>query len=133
VSHLLDTDTCVLWLRKNLNVRQRLLRLRPDQVAVSVITAGELYYGAAKSAREAEETAKVEALLTPMTLLPLNDPILRSFGSLKAQFERVGERLDNFDLLIAATALAEGRILVTLNTRHFRRIDGLQLEDWHGA
>ncbi|MBW3624689.1 MAG: PIN domain-containing protein [Armatimonadetes bacterium] len=127
----MDTDICVHWLRRNPSVRGRLLTLRPDQVAVSVITVGELYYGAAKSARKSMEISKVEAFLAPIAILSLTDPVLRRFGDLKSDLEKAGERLDNFDLLIAASALTEGRVLVTHNTRHFRRIAGLSLENWY--
>jgi tRNA(fMet)-specific endonuclease VapC len=56
--------------------------------------------------------------------------ILKRFGELKAQLRQTGKPLPDFDLLIASTALAEDRVLVTNNTRHYQRIMDLQLENW---
>jgi predicted nucleic acid-binding protein len=52
------------------------------------------------------------------------------FGLLKAQLEISGNRLDDFDLIIASCAMAHNLTLVTNNTKHFQRIDGLKLANW---
>ena len=65
-----------------------------------------------------------------MNVFPLNDDILKRFGALKAHLRKSVQILPDFDLLIAATALAESKILVTNNVRHYRRIPDLRLENW---
>ena len=57
-------------------------------------------------------------------------PVLPVYGDVKAELESKGEGLDDFDLLIGATALANNLVLVTNNTRHLGRIPGIMLEDW---
>ncbi len=130
MTYLLDTDTCVYWLNGRLTVRERLQAIGLDRVAISVITVAELYYGAHNSARVDENLARVQAFAGQIPALPLDDAILATFGRLKAELRRQGQPLADFDLLIAASALVQGRILVTNNVRHYTRIPGLQLESW---
>jgi predicted nucleic acid-binding protein len=63
-------------------------------------------------------------------VIPLGSESTQIFGMLKSQMERKGTRLDDFDLAIAATALAHNLILVTNNLNHFKRIAGLKLANW---
>lgn len=130
MSYLLDTDTCVYWLKGRPAIRERLLIIGLDQVAISVITVAELYYGAYNSARVNENLARAQAFARQIAVLPLDDATLVVFGRLKAEFRRQGQPPADFDLLIAASALAQGRILVTNNVRHYARIPSLQLENW---
>ena len=57
-------------------------------------------------------------------------PSLRLYGKLKAELEMKGQRIDEFDLLIGATSIANKMIMVTSNIKHFDRITGIQLENW---
>ena len=57
-------------------------------------------------------------------------PAAELSGELRATLETSGQRIGGYDLLIAGTALAEERILVTHNTREFGRIPKLTVEDW---
>lgn len=133
MTHLLDTDTCIYWLNGVEPVRKQLEAVGMGNVAISVITAAELYFGAYNSARVAENLARAETFVKQMTALPLSDTALKVFGQLKADLRRQGRPVADFDLLIASTALAENRILVTNNTRHYQRIPELQLENWTTA
>jgi predicted nucleic acid-binding protein len=65
-----------------------------------------------------------------LTILPLTVREAQVFGQVKAELERRGQRLDDADLWIAATALAHDLTLVSHNQRHFSRIEKLLLEDW---
>lgn len=130
MNYLLDTDTCIYWLKGHQLVRERLLAVGWEQVGICVITAAELYYGAYNSSRVSENLARAALFVQQLPILPLNDNALRRFGQLKAEFRRRGQPLADFDLLIASVGLAEGYILVTNNTRHYERITELQLENW---
>ncbi len=130
MSHLLDTDFCISWFRGNPSSRHQLQKVGWDDVAVSIITVAEIYVGAYKSDRLQENLTLAHAFLSHTIVLPLSDEILHRFADLKVCLQRQGERLEDFDLLIAATALAEGRTLVTGNRRHFDRVPGLRIEDW---
>ncbi len=52
------------------------------------------------------------------------------FAKEKARLKRIGQPVDNFDLLIGATAIHHNLVLVTNNTKHFQRLHGIKLEDW---
>lgn len=126
---ILDTDTCVEILRGNAAVIA-VRRGQPDLVATTWITAGELFYGAAKSIAPATNLPLVREFLGTLEILGLDLPAAERFGRLKIDLEREGQRLADADLLIAAMTLAKDAILVTGNARHYGRIAGLRLEDW---
>jgi predicted nucleic acid-binding protein len=90
----------------------------------------ELYYGAYKSQRVTANADRVKTLWQSIEMMPINASVAETFGMIKAALESDGNRLDDFDLAIAATALANNLILVTNNTDHFSRIDGLRIENW---
>jgi tRNA(fMet)-specific endonuclease VapC len=130
VTYLLDTDTCIYWLRNRQSVRERVREVGWNQISICVITVAELYYGAYNSNRVTQNLARAEFFIQNLPVLPLNDTALRRFGELKAELRRTGQPIAEFDLLIASVALAESYILVTNNTRHYDRIPELQLENW---
>lgn len=126
---VLDTDLCIELLRHNDTViSHRLARHEP--VAVSFMTAAELYYGASKSADPEHNLRTVSAFLNVVEVVESSDSLVERFGRLKAELERAGQVLPDADLLIAATALSVGGSLATGNGRHFGRIQGLTIEDW---
>ncbi|MEH2399437.1 type II toxin-antitoxin system VapC family toxin [Nostoc sp.] len=130
MNYLLDTDTCIYWLNSRQPVREKLLAVGWDEVCICVITAAELYYGAYNSNRVSENLANAERFIQNLPVVPLTDPALRTFGELKAELRKIGQTIAEFDLLIASVALAKNYILVTNNTRHYERINGLKLENW---
>ncbi|MBW4426324.1 MAG: type II toxin-antitoxin system VapC family toxin [Nostoc desertorum CM1-VF14] len=130
MNYLLDTDTCIYWLKGRQPVRDKLLAVGWDEVCICVITAAELYYGAYNSNRVSENLGNAEDFIQNLSVLSLTDPALRKYGELKAELRRIGQTIAEFDLLIASVALAKNYILVTNNTRHYERINGLKLENW---
>jgi tRNA(fMet)-specific endonuclease VapC len=130
VSFLLDTDMCIYWLKGRKSVKDKLLAAGWDQVAISVITQAELYYGAYNSNRVEQNLKRADDFISQFPMLSLRDATLKRFGQLKAQLRQSGQPLPDFDLLIASVALVENRTLVTNNTRHYQRIPDLQLENW---
>ena len=126
---VLDTDVCVEILRGNPRVLQRRLQTL-DQVATSWVTAAELFYGAAKSARPEQMSAAVRAFLATLGVLGIDDRSAAHFGRLKVGLEASGLRLANADLLIASIGLAHGATIATGNIRHYDRVPELSVEDW---
>lgn len=126
---LLDTDTCVALLRGHRTVIER-RKLSSDEVVTTWITAAELYYGAAKSSAPEKNRALVDAFLTTLPVLGLDELAVRIFGEAKALLERQGRRLADADLLIGAIAASRAAAVVTGNRRHYERIPGVVVEDW---
>ena len=127
---LLDTNTCIVYLRgRNLMLKQRLDAVAQETVVCSVVKA-ELFYGAMKSAKPEQNLRLQEVFLAQFVSLPFDDLATTFFGQIRAQLEAKGTPIGSYDLQIAAIALAHNLILVTHNTREFRRVEGLQWEDW---
>ncbi len=129
--YLLDTNICI-YIRQNKppEVLKRFQKLRPGEAVLSVITFGELLYGAARSTRRAEALARLEELRRLLPVLPLNEAVADSYGTIRADLESRGERIGNNDLWIAAHALAANLVLVTNNEKEFSRVKGLHAQNW---
>ena len=130
--YLLDTDHCVFLMRRHEAVCRQFKQRATEEAYVSIITVGELLFGAYWSSRPQENLADTNRLLDTAVHLPLTRSAMDRFARIKTDLLRRGERIEDPDILIAATALEHGCILVTHNTEHYRRVPGLQLEDWHG-
>ena len=129
--YLLDTNICI-YIRQNRppRVLTRFQRLRPGEAVLSVITYGELLYGARKSRARAQAMLQLEELAALMPIMPLPQEAGRAYGMIRADLEAQGETIGNNDLWIAAHAKASGLVLVTNNEREFRRVNGLKLQNW---
>jgi tRNA(fMet)-specific endonuclease VapC len=128
---LLDTNICIhIRRRRPPTVLARFQRLQPGEAVLSVITYGELVYGAEKSRLRDQAMAQLAELigLLPVMALPLRAG--EFYGSIRASLEVAGDMIGNNDLWIAAHAKAAGLILVTNNEREFRRIPGLEIQNW---
>ena len=128
--YLLDTDTIIYSLKGHPAVQKNLRRHIHDPIKMSVITLMELYYGAHKSQRVASNLAKIKYLESSIGIIPLGVESVETFGMLKANLEKAGSPLDDFDLILASCALAHNLVLVTNNVKHFQRIEGLKITNW---
>lgn len=126
---LFDTDTCVGILRGYDTVIKRRM-MTNDEIAISFMTVGELYYGAEKSSNYDKNCRLIEQFLLSVKIINTDVEILKEFGRLKASLEKQGNVLADADLLIAATCLTKCNMLVTGNIKHYNRIDGLKIENW---
>jgi tRNA(fMet)-specific endonuclease VapC len=128
---LLDTNICIYIRRKRPEqVLRRFRRLRPGQAALSVITFGELLYGAEKSAQRLAALERLQELARVLPVLPLPETAAEAYGTIRADLESKGQIIGNNDLWIAAHAKAAELTLVTNNEREFRRVRGLKVQNW---
>jgi len=128
--YLLDTDTIIYAIKGEPQVMRRLEERADQPKAVSVITYGELFFGAMKSVAPQANLAKVRRVGELFPVIEVSRAVMETFGSLKAELQKGGKSVDDFDLVIASTALVYSYSLVTNNERHFRNIPGLRLENW---
>jgi predicted nucleic acid-binding protein len=128
--YLLDTDTIIYNLKGHAAVRKNLERHINDPMCISIITLMELYYGAFKSEKVTSNLAKINALENEFEIIAAGRESAETFGRLKATLEKSGTRLDDFDIIIASCAMAHNLTLVTNNTAHFKRIEGLKFANW---
>ncbi len=128
---MLDTDTCIALIKQRPDsVLKKLRGKATGQVGISSITLGELAFGASKSSRSQESHAALSEFLLPLEVAEFNETAAMHYGEVRADLDREGRPIGPLDTLIAAHALAIEVTLVTHNTREFKRVDGLRLEDW---
>ena len=128
--YLLDTNIVIYCLKGHKAVTENLRLHLNDPISISVITLMELYYGAYKSQKVESNLAKIKTLENSIDIIPLGKEAVEIFGIYKAKLERSGVPLDDFDLILASCAMTRNLVLVTNNTKHFTRIDGLKVVDW---
>jgi tRNA(fMet)-specific endonuclease VapC len=130
VKFLLDTDTCIYAIKQDASVLRRLLSESRADIAVSVITEGELRTGAAKSSNADKTRRRVENFLRPLSILEFTSEDAASYAQIRARLERAGTPIGPLDTLIAAQAVLRKLTLVTNNQREFSRIPGLRVDNW---
>ncbi|OYQ62319.1 VapC toxin family PIN domain ribonuclease [Pseudanabaena sp. SR411] len=129
--YLLDTNVCVVYLNGRSNtVRDRLISTPIEDMAVCSVVKAELFYGAMRSNNPTKTLERQQDFLERFVSLSFGDESALLFGQIRASLASAGTPIGAYDLQIAAIALANNLILVTHNTREFKRVDGLQLEDW---
>lgn len=108
---------------------KRIAKIGEDNVCTSVIVAAELRYGCAKSGSKLLLKA-VENLLGEISVLPFDVPADAEYGGIRSELEAAGKPIGGNDMLIAAHAYATGATIVTANTDEFKRVRGLNVENW---
>lgn len=128
---LLDTNTCIyIRQRKPPQVVERFRALRANEAALSVISFGELHYGAEKGPNPAKAREELAALADVIQILPLPEDAGLAYGAIRAALQKKGHMIGSNDAWIAAHALAVGLVIVTNNEREFRRVPNLIVENW---
>ena len=128
---LLDTSICIYIRRKRPpEVLARFEKLKAGEAVLSVITYGELLYGAAKSQQRHAAMALLADLVTLLPVLDLPEAAAEAYGDIRAALEAKGETIGGTDLWIAAHAKASGLVLVTNNEREFKRVPGIRIQNW---
>lgn len=128
---LLDTNVCVDYLNgRHPAVTRAIQRAAPDDLCISSVAVAELRYGAEKSARRQRNHARVDVFLSEIACVDFDSKAASFYGRVRNALERRGRLIGPYDLQIAAHALALGFVLVTDNTREFRRVKGLKIQNW---
>ena len=127
---LIDTNILIYRLKNLGNVNANFLKYKDNKMSVSVISYGELVYGANKSKSVAKNKATVQEIKSIFPMIDITPNVMDIFGAIKVDTQKIGKPVDDMDLLIAATAIAHNMILVTHNIKHFENIPKLQVVDW---
>lgn len=128
--YLIDTNIIIYRLKNLGNVNANFLKNKDKHMSLSVISYGELVFGAKKSKAVEKNMETVNAIKSIFPLLEITSEIMNIFGEVKAYTQKIGKTIDDMDLLIAATAITNNFTLVTHNTKHFKNIPNLKVEDW---
>lgn len=128
--YLLDTNVISDMVQNPRGSAATALSERDDtEVATSVIVAGELRYGCHKKGSHLL-TERVEALLAEVSVLSVDAETVAEYGRIRAHLEARGQMIGGNDLWIAAHAISREAVLVSGNSREFKRVPSLQLENW---
>ncbi|MGP0064022.1 MAG: type II toxin-antitoxin system VapC family toxin [Isosphaeraceae bacterium] len=133
MTYLLDTNTCIGWLRNNQpQIVARIQTHAPTDIVLCSVVVAELLFGVEHSdpAHRANTALRVEELRQLFASLPFDDAAAEQYGTIRTDLTARGLMIGGNDLLIAATAQANGCTLVTHNTTEFSRVPGLVIEDW---
>jgi len=129
--YMLDTDTCSYIMRRaNDTVLERLAKVAVSDVCISVITKSELLYGVEVSPKRKQDEAALAAFLRYIEVLDFPDQASLHYAQIRADLKKRGVMIGANDLLIAAHARSLGLTLITNNTREFRRVRNLSIENW---
>jgi tRNA(fMet)-specific endonuclease VapC len=128
---MLDTDSCIALIkRKSGKILRRITSLAAGEAGISAVTLAELRFGVAKSAEKERNSEALEEFLLPLEIADFDEAAALAYGNVRTALESTGKPIGPLDTLIGAHAISLRAVLVTHNTREFRRIPGLSVDDW---
>jgi tRNA(fMet)-specific endonuclease VapC len=132
--YVLDTNIVSYWMRGDISVIGRIRSHSPADLSMAAITLAEILYGIEKSAdRKRERLGKIDRITSLLQVHPFDEEAAEQYAIVRAALEVEGNAMSERDTQIAAVALTHESTVVTHNTREFRRVAGLQVEDWAKA
>ena len=127
--YLLDTNVCVFLFKGKYNINDQIKKVGFHNCFISEITLAELKYGAECSDQVVENNKMINDFGNKITILPIYNS-LNLYAKEKARLRKAGTLIDDFDLLIGVSAVANNMILVTENEKHLKRISRVKIENW---
>lgn len=133
MKYILDTNVVSALMRGDLNVIKHLTGVSRADVLLPQPVVAEIEYGLSRLPRSKRRDAlasRFELLKGELGRAIWSDEVSERFGKTKAWLERRGDRIEDFDVAVAAHALGHGDVLVTANLKHLGRVPGILIEDW---
>ena len=127
MKYLIDTDWIIHGLHGKERVIRKLLELRREGLAISVISLAELYEGVYRSTDPDADERSLQDFLSGVSVLEVSGEICKIFGKQRARLRKAGMIIGDFDILIASTCLHYDLILLTDNIRDFKRLENLRI------
>lgn len=127
--YLLDTNICIYFLKGQFELDHKIKEIGEENCFLSEITIAELKFGAENSVQKEKNRKNIKEFQAKFDIIPIY-PALDIFAKEKARLKTKGKILDDFDLLIGATAIQNNLTMVTRNISDFDRLDGIIIEDW---
>ena len=128
--YVLDTNTLIYFFKGLGDVSKHMLAQSPSELSIPAVVLFELEVGIAKSTSPDKRKSQLQEITALVNVLPFGIAESRSAAQIRVELEKQGLPIGPYDVLIAATALANNTILITHNQKEFGRIEGLKIEDW---
>ena len=129
--YVLDTNTLIFFFKGMGNVSKHLLEIPPKDIGIPTIVLFELEVGIAKSKSPKKRQEQLKNFTSIVNILPFGYEEAKSATSIRVDLEQQGMPIGPYDVLIAGVALANKGTLITHNTKEFKRIGELKVEDWY--
>jgi tRNA(fMet)-specific endonuclease VapC len=129
MNYLLDTNICIFYLNGRFDIKDKVKKAGKQNCYISEITVAELKFGAEKSEHKEANRVIMSEFISEMQIVPIFSS-LDLYATEKARLSKAGTIIDDFDLLIGVSSIINNMIMVTNNTKHFERIEQIELEDW---
>lgn len=130
LKYLLDTDIANYTIKRRPPHLRETFKRHAGQMAIAIVTLGELLYGAEKSAQPDHNLQVIEGFVARLEVLAFDKGACAQWAQVRNELARAGTPIGPYDAMIAGHARATGLVLVTHNTKEFQRVRGLRLEDW---
>lgn len=127
--YLLDTNICIYLLKGQFNINEKVKKVVAENCFLSEITIAEMKFGVENSSKKKQNREKLKEFQSLFDIIPIF-PSLDIYAKEKSRLRKKGRIVDDFDLLIGATAIFNNLTLVTRNSKHFERLNGIDIEDW---
>ncbi|RJP89355.1 MAG: type II toxin-antitoxin system VapC family toxin [Desulfobacteraceae bacterium] len=131
MKYVLDTNTLIYFFKGLGNVSEILLSKSPREINIPSIVLFEIEVGIKKSSSPEKRKIQLKDFLSVVSIIPFGDKEAIYAADIRVDLEHKGLPIGPFDILIAATALADNATLVTHNLKEFERVNGLKIEDWY--
>ncbi len=129
--YMLDTNICIYLIKhKPLQVFEKLQEHNPDEICISAVTYAELVHGVEKSKAVERNRLALTILLSNIEILDFDMKAAEEYGRIREDLEKKGMPIGPLDMMIAGHAKSLGYIVVTNNVGEFKRVEGLQYENW---
>lgn len=127
--YIIDTNTCIEYFKHRHGVAERMNQVNRGDLCISEVTIAELLYGAVHSKSVDRHLREVRELQRAIDVIPISD-VLDEYADIRHSLTSQGHTVEDFDILIGATARHYGLIVVTDNLKHFNPMPGVQTENW---
>jgi tRNA(fMet)-specific endonuclease VapC len=131
MKYCLDTNTLIYFFKGLGDVSNRLLATPPGEIAIPAVVIFELEVGIRKSTSPRKRITQLQEITSLVNIISFGQSEAKCAAGIRVKLEQHGISIGPYDILIAASALANNSILVTHNTREFERIGGLKIKDWY--
>ena len=128
MQYLVDSDWAIDYLQRRRRALRRLDALLPQGVGLSIVSLGEIHEGLIGARDRDQAERDLQSFLDEIVgLVPLDPQICRIFAAERRRLRQAGQRIEDLDIFIGATAIRHNLTLLTNNRRHFERMRGLDI------